>query len=76
MAVPKYLPPAECEGFKLGRFEHYKSRIEWLERLDDGNGDEDGSQGYVFRVMIEKKEYAIKVVSGPGSLLLASAIFL
>ena len=63
MATPEYLPPAECEGKSLHRFVHYESHITWLERLDGGNGDEDESQSYVFRVMIEKKEYAIKVVS-------------
>ncbi len=67
MEVPEYLPPAECEGKRLNRFEHYKSRIKWLERLDDGNGEEDESQSYVFRVEIEKKEYAVKVVSSTGT---------
>lgn len=68
MAVPEYLPPAECEGKRLHRFEHYKSRIHWLERLDGGNGDEDESQSYVFRVKIQEQEYAIKVVSSYNSL--------
>lgn len=63
MAIPDYLPPAECEGKRLQRFEHYESRIKWLERLDNGNGDEDESQGYVFRIRIQEQEYAIKVVS-------------
>jgi hypothetical protein len=63
MTIPEYLPPVECDGERLQRFEHYTSHIKWLERLDNGNGDEDGSQGYVFRAMIQEQDYAIKVVS-------------
>ncbi|KAF4945631.1 hypothetical protein FSARC_14400 [Fusarium sarcochroum] len=56
-AVPE-LPP--CEGPKLNVFEHHKSPIQWLERLDE---DEDvtSSQGYVFRALIRGREYAIKI---------------
>ncbi|KAK2609321.1 hypothetical protein QQS21_002102 [Conoideocrella luteorostrata] len=49
------LPP--CEGPALDQFIYHDAPIEWLERLDEN----DNSQGYVFRVLIKGKEYAIKV---------------
>ncbi|CAH0040324.1 unnamed protein product [Clonostachys solani] len=55
--VPEELPP--CDGPKLPLFEHHNSKIEWLERL--GDGEETSHEGYVFRVKIKRAEYAIKV---------------
>ncbi|VUC34645.1 unnamed protein product [Clonostachys rosea] len=55
--IPEELPP--CDGPKLSLFEHHDSKIEWLERL--GNGEESTRDGYVFRVKIKRAEYAIKV---------------
>ncbi|CAH0020135.1 unnamed protein product [Clonostachys rhizophaga] len=54
--IPEELPP--CDGPKLPLFEHHDSKIEWLERLGDGDT---AHEGYVFRVKIERAEYAIKV---------------
>lgn len=60
------LPP--CEGPKLNVFQHYKSRIQWLERLDNEDEDVTSSQGYVFRALIRGHEYAVKVVCNNTSL--------
>ncbi|EXK76883.1 hypothetical protein FOQG_18388 [Fusarium oxysporum f. sp. raphani 54005] len=54
------LPP--CEGPKLNVFQHHKSRIQWLERLDNEDEDVTSSQGYVFRALIRGHEYAVKVI--------------
>ncbi|RSL83603.1 hypothetical protein CDV31_016815 [Fusarium ambrosium] len=59
---PKELPP--CDGPKLRLFQHYRSCIQWLERLDKDDEDEDKdspTEGYVFRAKIRDTEYAIKV---------------
>ncbi|KAH7304322.1 kinetochore Sim4 complex subunit FTA2-domain-containing protein [Stachybotrys elegans] len=57
-AIPQELPP--LEGPKLGLFKDHKSPITWLERLDiDRDGEE--TEGYVFRAVIKRREYAIKV---------------
>ncbi|RSL50251.1 hypothetical protein CEP54_012019 [Fusarium duplospermum] len=53
------LPP--CAGPKLHQFQHHRSPIQWMERLDDDRGDGAGAEGYVFRAIIRKKQYAIKV---------------
>ncbi|KAH6969280.1 kinetochore Sim4 complex subunit FTA2-domain-containing protein [Fusarium avenaceum] len=53
------LPP--CEGPKLNIFEHHKSKIQWLERLDDKDENVCSSEGYVFRARIRGREYAVKV---------------
>ncbi|KAI6767669.1 hypothetical protein HG530_005678 [Fusarium avenaceum] len=53
------LPP--CEGPKLNIFEHHKSKIQWLERLDDKDENVSSSEGYVFRARIRGREYAVKV---------------
>jgi hypothetical protein len=60
------LPP--CEGPKLNVFQHHKSRIQWLERLDNEDEDVTSSQGYVFRALIRGHEYAVKVVCNNISL--------
>lgn len=51
-----------CDGLKFNIFLYYKFLIEWLERFDC-DGEKIVSEGYVFWVRIEKKEYVIKVVS-------------
>lgn len=62
--IPEELPP--CEGPKLHIFEHHKSPIEWLERLDSNRDEEEVTEGYLFRAKIKNQEYAIKVVSNPS----------
>ncbi|KAI9148965.1 hypothetical protein HJFPF1_11009 [Paramyrothecium foliicola] len=58
---PTALPPDECKGPQLERFEHHDLKIQWLERLGDDEDEEAGKEGYVFRAIIGGKEYAIKV---------------
>ncbi|KAF4426167.1 hypothetical protein F53441_14135 [Fusarium austroafricanum] len=53
------LPP--CEGPKLNIFEHHKSKIQWLGRLDNEDENVTSSEGYIFRARIRGREYAIKV---------------
>lgn len=56
------LPP--CVGPKLSAFPQQDAPIEWLERLDD-HGDDcvgDWTEGYIFKVRIESRPYALKVV--------------
>lgn len=61
----KWIPPKlpRCDGPKLGQFLHHNSRIQWLERLDTDADRQLSTQGFIFRAVIEGKEYAIKVVS-------------
>lgn len=54
------LPP--CTGPKLHQFQHHRSPIRWMERLDEDGGDGSSAEAYVFRAIIRKKQYAIKVV--------------
>lgn len=63
------LPP--CEGPKLNIFEHHKSKIQWLERLDDKDENVSSSEGYVFRARIRGREYAVKVVCNNSHILLS-----
>lgn len=57
----KELPP--CDGPKLHVFEHRRARIEWLELLEKSSPEShSASQGYVFKVKINSKIYALKVV--------------
>ncbi|RBR22483.1 hypothetical protein FVER53590_28422 [Fusarium verticillioides] len=58
LSLPQKLPP--CDGPKLNIFPYHKSRIQWLERLDEDD-DVTSSQGYVFRALIRGREYAVKV---------------
>ena len=65
--IPGELPP--CDGPKLAQFQYHDSPIQWLEKLETVDSDtnsSDGSsttgQGHVFRAVINKREYAIKVV--------------
>lgn len=58
------LPP--CPGPKLAAFPHQNTEIKWIERLDDF--DQDGgsaAQGCVYKVEINSKVYALKIVSEP-----------
>ena len=52
------LPP--CDGPKLRSFENRHAPIEWLNELGH---IELGEQGYVFKVKIKSRIYALKVVS-------------
>lgn len=58
-----------CEGPKLGLFEDHRYRIDWYKRLgiedadDSDNSDYNTADRYVFRAVINNKDYAIKVVS-------------
>ena len=61
-------PIPDCEGPKLQAYAGRTDQIEWLERLDeyrdDSSSNSAGSEGYVFKVRIDSKLYALKVVSG------------
>ncbi|KAH7321024.1 kinetochore Sim4 complex subunit FTA2-domain-containing protein [Stachybotrys elegans] len=57
--IPEELPP--CNGPKLEQFKHHKSPIEWRERLDAHRDNDDATEGFVFRAIIKRREYAIKV---------------
>ncbi|RFU28936.1 hypothetical protein B7463_g7382, partial [Scytalidium lignicola] len=57
--IPKELPL--CKGPKLHLFQYHNSHIQWQERLGDDQDDDTSTEGYVFRVKINDKEYAIKV---------------
>lgn len=50
-----------CAGPKLHAFEHRRSPIKWLDRVDGHDDEEDGGQAYVFKVEIKRKVYALKV---------------
>lgn len=66
LSFPQKLPP--CDGPKLNIFPYHKSRIQWLERLDEDD-DVTSSQGFVFRALIRGREYAVKVVRNDQNLL-------
>ncbi|KAI0888814.1 kinetochore Sim4 complex subunit FTA2-domain-containing protein [Annulohypoxylon maeteangense] len=53
------LPP--CIGPKLRAFPNRRPKIQWLQQLERSPGSELGSQGYVFRVKIDSRIYALKV---------------
>ncbi|KAI1181438.1 kinetochore Sim4 complex subunit FTA2-domain-containing protein [Nemania serpens] len=53
------LPP--CSGPKLHPFEPQDALIKWGPRLDTNRADDAGSQGFVFRVEIASRPYAVKV---------------
>ncbi|CAI6092900.1 unnamed protein product [Clonostachys chloroleuca] len=59
LPIPKELPP--CDGPKLNLFEHHECEIEWIERIGWEEGMGPPNEGYVFRVKINKIEYALKV---------------
>lgn len=54
-------PP--CPGPKLAAFEHQNSQIKWIERLDLNQDGEGTAQACVYKVEIESKVYALKIVS-------------
>ena len=60
-----HVPQPPCDGPKLPAFQYWNSEIEWLERLDGDREieEEPYMQGFVFRVRIEYRDYALKVVS-------------
>ncbi|KAI0485997.1 kinetochore Sim4 complex subunit FTA2-domain-containing protein [Xylaria cf. heliscus] len=51
----------ECEGPKLKAFPHRDSPITWLECISHTNMPLLGGQGYVFKVEIKSRIYALKV---------------
>lgn len=67
MARPRaaaQLPPLPiCPGPKLAAFQHQNSQIKWIERLDLDGDDEGTAQACVYKVEIESKVYALKIVS-------------
>lgn len=60
MPPPRNLKLPPCAGPKLGAFDDGHTPIEWLERLDI---DPPGSQACVYKVLIDSKVYALKIVS-------------
>lgn len=57
----KELPP--CDGPKLHIFDQRRTPIEWLELLEKSSPESrSASQGYVFKVKIGSKIYALKIV--------------
>lgn len=56
------LPP--CDGPKLQAFKHRSARIHWGDCISGlgGEGEDIGSQAYVFKVEIKSRTYALKVV--------------
>lgn len=70
LSFPQKLPP--CDGPKLTIFPYHKSRIQWLERLDEDDAVT-SSEGYVFRALIRGREYAVKVVCHDQNLSLFSS---
>ena len=67
-ASPDLAPIPDCEGPKLQAYPGQTNQIEWLGRLDEHrdvcSSSSTGSEGYVFKVRIDSKLYALKVVSG------------
>ncbi|KAI0460262.1 kinetochore Sim4 complex subunit FTA2-domain-containing protein [Xylaria acuta] len=52
----------ECEGPKLKAFPHRNSPITWIEWINQTNDESlSGGQGYVFKVEIKSRIYALKV---------------
>lgn len=61
------LPP--CDGPKLQAFKHRSARIHWgicVGGIGE-DGEDIGSQAYVFKVEIKSRTYALKVVCRRGS---------
>lgn len=62
------LPP--CDGPRLHVFKYRRAPIEWLELLEKSSPEShSASQGYVFKVKINSKIYALKVVCRYAELL-------
>ncbi|OTB00512.1 hypothetical protein M426DRAFT_267424 [Hypoxylon sp. CI-4A] len=55
----KELPP--YKGPKLKAFPIHPGQIEWIQQLERSPESEEGSQGYVFKVKIDSRIYALKV---------------
>ncbi|KAI1128712.1 kinetochore Sim4 complex subunit FTA2-domain-containing protein [Nemania abortiva] len=53
------LPP--CPGPKLHAFKYQDAEIQWGPRIDEERAGESGTEGFVFRVQIKSKTYALKV---------------
>ncbi len=52
-------PLPDCEGPKLGEFQHCTSAIQFVDLL---SAETPGVDGHVFKVIIESKHYALKMV--------------
>ncbi|RYO80982.1 hypothetical protein DL764_009820 [Monosporascus ibericus] len=61
----EHLPP--CDGPKLHAFKHRNARIKWLELLSNPLDAKSGCQGFVFKVEIKSKIYALKVFFPPST---------
>jgi hypothetical protein len=57
-------PLPKCDGSKMHPFKDRKSEIKFLSLLSDPDSDSRGSggHGYVFKVSIKSKLYALKIV--------------
>ncbi|KAI0110421.1 kinetochore Sim4 complex subunit FTA2-domain-containing protein [Nemania sp. FL0031] len=51
----------ECEGPKLNAFPHRNSPITWIEWINKADSELYGGEGYVFKVEINLRIYALKV---------------
>ncbi|KAI1291663.1 kinetochore Sim4 complex subunit FTA2-domain-containing protein [Xylaria venustula] len=58
-------PPAlpSCRGPRLAPFQHQDARTTWIKRLGGNRSSESTTQGYVYKVEIKSKIYALKIVS-------------
>jgi Kinetochore Sim4 complex subunit FTA2 len=64
-AVDKYSLLPTIDGPKLPRFGNVPLRIQYLELLStsmDSDGNPDAVHGYVFKVIINSKPFALKIV--------------
>lgn len=58
-AVESNDPLPDCEGPKLGKFQHCTAAIQFVGLL---SAETPGVDGHVFEVIIESKHYALKMV--------------
>ncbi|RYP58377.1 hypothetical protein DL770_010443 [Monosporascus sp. CRB-9-2] len=61
----KHLPP--CDGPKLHAFKHRNASIKWLELLSTPPDARSECQGFIFKVEIKSKTYALKVFFPPST---------
>ncbi|KAL7629020.1 hypothetical protein AAE478_000538 [Parahypoxylon ruwenzoriense] len=59
LLASKHLPP--CDGPKLHAFKYRNASIKWLKLLGTSLDARSGCQGFVFKVEIKSKIYALKV---------------
>lgn len=58
-AVESKAPLPDCEGPKLGKFQHGSAAIQFVDLL---SAETPGVDGHVFEVIIKSKHYALKMV--------------